>query len=118
MAYMSNESKGSEVYVAGFPAMNGKWQISANGGRWPVWSRDGRELYFVGGDNKLMAVPHYTRPAVSTRHPAAAVRRAYGKQQPQLRCKRRRPFFDRDVRGAIRQRADDRGAQLAGGVEE
>ena len=57
MAYRSNESKRFEVYVAGFPSMNGKWQISANGGQFPVWSRDGRELYFVGADNKLMAVP-------------------------------------------------------------
>ena len=57
MAYLSNESKRDEVYVVGFPALNGKWQISANGGGYPVWSRDGRELYFVGADDKLMAVP-------------------------------------------------------------
>ena len=57
MAYMSNESKRAEVYVVGFPGLNGKWQISANGGSYPVWSRSGRELYFVGLDFKLMAVP-------------------------------------------------------------
>jgi Tol biopolymer transport system component len=57
LAYQSNESKRQEVYVVGFPALNGHWQISANGGRIPVWSRDGRELYFVSADNKLMAVP-------------------------------------------------------------
>ena len=50
-------ASGHEVYVVGFPGLNGKWQISANGGRFPVWSRNGRELYFVGLDNKLMAVP-------------------------------------------------------------
>ena len=43
--------------MVGFPGLNGHWQISVNGGRLPLWSRDGRELYFVGLDNKLMAVP-------------------------------------------------------------
>ena len=56
LAYESDESKRKEVYVAGFPSLNGRWQISVQGGRHPVWSRDGRELYFVGADQKLLAV--------------------------------------------------------------
>jgi eukaryotic-like serine/threonine-protein kinase len=56
LAYMSNESKRDEVYVVGFPSLNGHWQISVDGGLFPVWSRDGRELYFVGLNNKMMAV--------------------------------------------------------------
>jgi Tol biopolymer transport system component len=56
LAYRSNESKRDEIYVAGFPTPKGKFQISTNGGRIPVWSRDGRELYFVSADNKMMAV--------------------------------------------------------------
>ncbi len=56
LAYESDESKRNQVYVVGFPGLNGHWQISADGGRRPVWSRDGRELYFVSADNKLMAV--------------------------------------------------------------
>jgi len=56
LAYESTESKRPEIYVVGFPALNGRWQISAGGGRYPVWSRDGRELYFWGTDGKLMAV--------------------------------------------------------------
>ena len=55
LAYMSDESKRWEVYVVGFPSLNGHWQVSVNGGLLPVWSRDGRELYFMGSDNKLMA---------------------------------------------------------------
>ena len=40
-----------------FPEHGGKWQISTNGGNYPVWSRDGRELYFMSlADRKLMAV--------------------------------------------------------------
>ena len=57
LAYQSNQSSRLEVYVVGFPSLEGRWQISPNGGRAPVWSRDGRELYFVSGEGKLMAVP-------------------------------------------------------------
>ena len=56
MAYASDESRRNEVYVQTFPEHGGKWQISTNGGDWPVWSRDGRELYFISADNKMMAV--------------------------------------------------------------
>jgi dipeptidyl aminopeptidase/acylaminoacyl peptidase len=56
LAYESDESKRFEVYVQTFPEHGGKWQTSTSGGRFPVWSRDGRELYFMAADRKLMAV--------------------------------------------------------------
>ena len=56
LAYVSDESKRAEVYVQTFPEHGGKWPISTIGGQYPVWSRDGRELYFIGADRKLMAV--------------------------------------------------------------
>jgi Tol biopolymer transport system component len=56
LAYRSNESKRPEVYVQTFPEHSGKWQISTSGANFPVWSRDGHELYFIGADRKLMAV--------------------------------------------------------------
>jgi Tol biopolymer transport system component len=56
LAYMSNESARNEIYVVSFPTPEGKFQISTNGGRIPVWSRDGRELYFVSADSKMMVV--------------------------------------------------------------
>jgi Tol biopolymer transport system component len=56
LAYVSDESKRPEVYVQTFPEHGGMWQISHNGGNYPVWSRDGHELYFIGTDRKLMAV--------------------------------------------------------------
>ncbi|MFN2386119.1 MAG: TolB family protein [Thermoanaerobaculia bacterium] len=61
MAYHSNESGRLEVYVARYPGPAGKSQISANGGTDPVWSPDGRELYFQSG-NKLMAASIETAP--------------------------------------------------------
>ena len=63
IAYDSDESGTREVYVQGFApdrvpaAAFGKWQISTAGGDKPRWSRDGKELYYLAPDRKLMAVP-------------------------------------------------------------
>jgi Tol biopolymer transport system component len=46
VAYVSNESGREEVYVRPFAAGGGRVQVSVNGGRRPVWSTDGRELFF------------------------------------------------------------------------
>jgi Tol biopolymer transport system component/predicted Ser/Thr protein kinase len=56
LAYTSDETKRNEIYVQTFPTPGGKWQVSTNGGERPVWSRDGKELYFIGADGKMMAV--------------------------------------------------------------
>ncbi len=57
LAYVSNESKRNEIVVTSFPSMKGRWQVSVDGGRLPVWSRNGRELFFASVDNsKMMAV--------------------------------------------------------------
>jgi serine/threonine-protein kinase len=62
MAYMSNESGKDEVYVRPFPEVDrGKWQVSANGGDSPLWSPDGRELFYRSG-NSFMAVDVETEP--------------------------------------------------------
>jgi Tol biopolymer transport system component len=55
MAYTSNESGRAEVYVRPFPEVNkDKWQVSTSGGNSPLWSRDGRELFYRNGDSFLM----------------------------------------------------------------
>jgi Tol biopolymer transport system component len=56
LAYASDETKRPEVYVQTFPTPGGKWQVSTSGGRLPVWSRDGKELFYMSADFKLMAV--------------------------------------------------------------
>ena len=53
VAYQSLQTGRSEIYVTPFPGGGGRWQVSATGGTQPRWSRDGRELYFVSGDNDL-----------------------------------------------------------------
>jgi Tol biopolymer transport system component len=57
LAYVSDESGKWEVYVQRFLASGGKWQISSTGGTQPEWSFDGKELFYVAADQKLMAVP-------------------------------------------------------------
>jgi Tol biopolymer transport system component len=58
LAYASNESGIHEVYVRPFPGPGGQWQISAGGGNMPVWSLDGRELFFETLDQQVMAVSY------------------------------------------------------------
>ena len=61
LAYQSNESGPNEIYVRPFPHVNnGRWQVSTGGGLRPVWSRDGRELFYLDAANTLTAVPVQT----------------------------------------------------------
>jgi Tol biopolymer transport system component len=56
MAYQSNETGTSEVYVQPFPTTGARWQISRGGGSQPQWRRDGGELFYIAQDKRLMAV--------------------------------------------------------------
>ena len=55
-AYYSNESGRSEIYVVSFPKPSEKWQLSNAGGSLPQWRGDGREVVYLGRDNRLTAV--------------------------------------------------------------
>jgi Tol biopolymer transport system component len=57
MAYQSNESGQFQVYVQTVPVSGAKYQISTAGGTAPHWRRDGKELFYVSADRKVMAVP-------------------------------------------------------------
>jgi len=57
VAYGSNESGRWEIYVTSFPDAHGKWQISNGGGDQPKWRSDGRELFYITPDGKIMAAP-------------------------------------------------------------
>ena len=56
ITYTSDESGAPEVYVQTFPASDSKWRVSTDGGGQPRWRRDGRELFYIAADRKLMAV--------------------------------------------------------------
>jgi serine/threonine-protein kinase len=61
IAYTSDESGTDEIYVRPYPGPGGKWTISRGGGREPVWSRDGRSLFFRRG-SQVLAVAMQLRP--------------------------------------------------------
>lgn len=60
VAYRSDESGRNEVYVAPFSrsggTLGGKWQISTGGGDLPRWRRDGKEMFYLALDDRLMSV--------------------------------------------------------------
>jgi len=73
LTYASEEWGRYEVYVQPFPSLIGKWQISTEGGREPVWERSARELFYRKG-GKMMVVDvttqsgfHAAKPTCSSR---------------------------------------------------
>ena len=57
MAYDSDESGQPQVYIQAVPPNGAKWQVSNAGGLQPIWRRDGKELFYISNDDKLMAAP-------------------------------------------------------------
>jgi Tol biopolymer transport system component len=57
IAYQSDESSQFEIYIQRFPVAAGKERVSTNGGAQVRWRADGKELFYVGLDDRLMAVP-------------------------------------------------------------
>jgi len=55
IAYRSDESRGGEIYVAPFPGPGGQRQVSTAGGRQPRWRGNGKELFYLSPDDKMMA---------------------------------------------------------------
>ncbi|MEO8096361.1 MAG: hypothetical protein ABI811_01575 [Acidobacteriota bacterium] len=56
MAFTSDRSGRREVYVRPFPPSEGEYTISIAGGEQPRWRSDGKELFFIGADGRMMAV--------------------------------------------------------------
>lgn len=71
IAYTSDESKQPEVYVQTFPTPGGKQLISTAGGSQPRWRSDGKELFYVAADGKMMAVSIRGGPSFQYDTPAA-----------------------------------------------
>ncbi|HET7632378.1 MAG TPA: protein kinase [Gemmatimonadaceae bacterium] len=65
LAYQSDETGNTEVFIRSFPEVSReKRQVSSGGGRAPLWSRDGRELYFLNANNDMMATRVTTAPGL------------------------------------------------------
>ena len=73
VAYQSNASMRNEVYVRRCPLGPEQWQISNAGGESPLWSRDGKELYYAAGD-MIMRVPISSGASLNPGTPAPLFR--------------------------------------------
>jgi eukaryotic-like serine/threonine-protein kinase len=73
VAYTSNESGLSEIYVIPFPPSSngGKWLVSRGGGVQPRWRRDGKELFYISPESKMMALEVNTKPVLQAGNPRA-----------------------------------------------
>jgi eukaryotic-like serine/threonine-protein kinase len=80
LAYSSSESGRQEIYVQSFPAPGGKVRVSTGGGTQPVWSRDGRELFYRSAE-QLMAVKVSFDEGVSVGTPVALFQDAFLRPQ-------------------------------------
>ncbi len=70
VAYMSNRTGRNEVYLVNFPGANRSNQVSVSGGDYPIWSRDGTEIYYMGLDGMIWAAAVKGRgSALSTEAP-------------------------------------------------
>ncbi|HXN47224.1 MAG TPA: protein kinase [Bryobacteraceae bacterium] len=71
LAYTSNESGQSEIYAIPFPpsASGGKWMVSRGGGVQPRWRPNGRELFYISPDSKMMSVEVTTGPVFQSGTP-------------------------------------------------
>lgn len=71
VAYASNETGKWEIYVTSFPEPRGKWQVSIGGGEQPRWRSDGKELFYLAPDGKMMAAAVTTAGNFDAGPPAA-----------------------------------------------
>ena len=73
IAYTSDESGKDEVYVQRFPASEGKWLVSKGGGSRPRWNRNGKEMFYLTADGKVMAVEVNTGASVQAGVPSRSL---------------------------------------------
>ena len=78
LAYQSDESGRDEIYVRPFPDIGGgRWQVSSDGGRTPLWARTGRELFYRSLDGAVMAVQVESGTVWRTSRPSQALPARY-----------------------------------------
>lgn len=76
LAYCTNEGGQLEVYVRAFPRQGGRWQVSVDGGAEPLWSHDGRELFYRSG-GRIMRAAVETDPVFAIRGRSIAFERPF-----------------------------------------
>ena len=70
VAYMSSESGDWQVYLQPYPATGAKYQVTKQGGRLPMWSADGREIYYEW-DGRMLSIPVHIGSEMTFGEPSA-----------------------------------------------
>jgi Tol biopolymer transport system component len=73
IAYTGEYEAGQQIYAQAFPSLAGRWQLSRGGGSAPRWSRDGKELFYMSGD-QMFVVPIRQEPTFSPGEPRSLFR--------------------------------------------
>lgn len=76
LAYISNVRGSFELYVTSYPSLTGRWQLTSEGAREPIWSADGRELFYRSGD-QVLAIPIESTQPFTAGRPVALFRGPY-----------------------------------------
>ena len=71
LAFISSESGQAEAYVMPYPGPGEKIRVSSVGARLLHWGPDGKELFYLAGDGRLMSLPVRTSPSLQTGTPVA-----------------------------------------------
>jgi serine/threonine protein kinase len=69
LAFISNESGQAEAYVMPYPGPGERVRLSSGGARLLQWGRDGKELFYLSSDKRLMSLPIRTSPSLETGTP-------------------------------------------------
>ena len=122
LAYASDESGTSEVYVRPFPDVaTARWQVSVSGGTNPVWSRNGTELFYINGRGEMASVAIRPGPTFNAGRAAGAVpgqRIHRWRQRRRLRhVARREAVPDGAAGGGARGDGAGGGAELVRGAQ-
>jgi serine/threonine-protein kinase len=76
LAYVSNESAQNDVYLRPYPALDRRWTVSTKGGTQPIWSPDGKEIFYRNADS-MMVVDVTTAPDVKLSTPRVLFEQRY-----------------------------------------
>ena len=69
VAYSSNEGGQPQIYLVPFPPTGARFQVTRSGATYPLWRHDGKELFYLSPDSRLMAVPVETVPTFESGAP-------------------------------------------------
>ena len=94
VAYQSDETGGAQIYLRSFPSGTVWRRVTTAGGTVPVWSRDGKEVFYWDFRGHLMAIPIRMGPALdATRHETCSPSRMRSRSIPRTTMSTRRAGF-------------------------